>query len=456
MSATRAAAQEASKQTGRASVPAAALAALAEAGLIFLPLQYVALNTSLSARGGPFDSFVVFLVLFSASVAAATAARKASLLPWVAVGTAVGVGFAQGRWWGSGGADAVLIAVGLALAVALRAITLALRDWRDPIHVSFGVGAVLLLAEVAMRPDPRWAALLPWVIALFFVGSLGSRAASMHVGEEVTPGATDRARWLAMGSVLVASTLCVIAAAGVLGTDRGILEAIGRYVGLALYGFLYVASAVLLTILRPLGWLADAVGFEFGNIQLALERLGDRFSPDAASEQFSEEGGSDLWRRLLGLILLASIAMLLVVLILRRRRDLRSDPRLLPQREEATALHRGGRARGRRSRRRPRGELPDDTVRRWYAEVLLEFQRRGSVRRRTATPEEFLAEVRQRHPECVPSLAPLTRAYEDVRYGAKVMDASRLDTLEAHRDILIGHLSRAARAQSGGQNDPEP
>jgi hypothetical protein len=36
-----------------------------------------------------------------------------------------------------------------------------------------------------------------------------------------------------------------------------------------------------------------------------------------------------------------------------------------------------------------------------------------------------------------PSLTALTRAYEDVRYGSRVMAADRLDRLEAHRGVVL-------------------
>ncbi|MGH2571932.1 MAG: hypothetical protein ACRDGU_00305, partial [Actinomycetota bacterium] len=131
----------------RRSVPAASLAALAESGLIFLPLQLLVMDAVGSSRG-PLVSYPAFVALFTASVGLATAARR--WVPWAVAAGAVVVGVYQATVWGDDGTAGVAFTVIVALVVALRVVALAYRDWRDPVGESFVVGTIVLLLEVVL------------------------------------------------------------------------------------------------------------------------------------------------------------------------------------------------------------------------------------------------------------------------------------------------------------------
>ena len=116
----------------RASVVPACLAALAEAGVIFLPLQEVVREMTF-AKGGPLVAWQAFVPLFVAAVGAATWFRRSARMTSVAAGAALAVGLLQAVIWGRGTPFAGAAAVLLSLAVALRVVTLAARDHRDPV-----------------------------------------------------------------------------------------------------------------------------------------------------------------------------------------------------------------------------------------------------------------------------------------------------------------------------------
>src|SRR5439155_1344974 len=90
---------------------------------------------------------------------------------------------------GHAGPGAVPGTILVALAVGLRAVMLALRDWRDPIGLSILMGALaaLILIGLGGAAGGVWRSLLPIVVLVFFVGSLASRAASVRL-EDIQPG----------------------------------------------------------------------------------------------------------------------------------------------------------------------------------------------------------------------------------------------------------------------------
>jgi hypothetical protein len=137
---------------------------------------------------------------------------------------------------------------------------------------------------------------------------------------------------------------------------------------------------------------------------------------------------------------------------IRRRFELveRSDPREDPTPPEPE----GSLPRPRRRRRGPRTrrELPADTVRRWYAEILLVLERKGLAKEPSITPGEFESVVGRAFPECGPGFDAITRAYEDVRYGSVTIGPDGLASLgERHRAIMdvLRHADRV------GENDEE-
>ena len=87
--------------------------------------------------------------------------------------------------------------------------------------------------------------------------------------------------------------------------------------------------------------------------------------------------------------------------------------------------------------------MPQDTVRRWYAETLLLLEAKGLAKSGPETPGEFLRRVAPAFPGTTSALTELTRAYEDVRYGSRVFDRASIDRLGLQRD-LVAHLLEQA------------
>src|SRR5712692_2660762 len=169
-----------------ARVVAATLAAAAESGIVFLPVMELT-REGVGATAGPLISFGLFFALFVAGVAIGSALQRFRLYTWFVALAALGSGLAEGLAWGSRDAPGTVFVVVLALLVALRVVTLAVRDWRDPVRGSFGWGAAAVLLEVAFQGGaaPAWSSLLPVVVALFFTGSLASRGVSVLAVDRV-------------------------------------------------------------------------------------------------------------------------------------------------------------------------------------------------------------------------------------------------------------------------------
>ena len=163
----------------------ATLAGAAEAGVLFLPIEAVARNTPLHPTGGPFVWYPLFLVLFAGGVAAVTPWRGHRRMPAVAAGVAGAMALIQVAAWGDGWAG-LPYALALALLACVRVVTLALRDWRDPVDASFGWGAGILLAEMAFARVAGWGfGLLAVIVVVFFAASLASRITSSPVSGSV-------------------------------------------------------------------------------------------------------------------------------------------------------------------------------------------------------------------------------------------------------------------------------
>jgi hypothetical protein len=427
------------------SFPAAVLAAAAESGPIFLILRFVAEQSALAARGGPLDSYPLFVAVFAASVALATAGRRSRAFGPAVAGGAIALGVAQARAWGSGDFGGVSIAVLLSLAVGVRVATLAVRDWRDPIHVSFGVLTGVLLLEAVLAKGAGWTSLLAAVTPVFFAASLASRAASLRIGDAEglqAGGRGPRWRWGHILAAMAAGGLVLVGLAALLGGQAHALERLGRFLPLALYGVIYAATVVASTVLRPVGWLLSKLGFHVGAIQQLLRHL-PRFRR-RAGDAITQPGPTGVSLRAIGLVALAGTGALLVWLIVRQRRRWalreRSEPEVPAEIPRAVPPP----GAGRRRKRRPRGELPDDSVRRLYAETLLALEAWGAARPPNRTPGEYLRDVIDAVPASAPSFTALTRAYEAVRYGSRAFDGPAVDLLEVHRDSVLDVLRRTA------------
>jgi hypothetical protein len=153
-------------------------------------------------------------------------------------------------------------------------------------------------------------------------------------------------------------------------------------------------------------------------------------------------------QRLLGLALLTGLALLVGWLIVQQRRRWVERQRHLAEVVDPVVSRSPPEPSRRKERARRRRELPEDTIRRWYAEALLQLERRGIVKEPSITPGEFLHEAGAAYLGAEGSLNALTRAYEDVRYGSRVIAAERLDRLEAHRGVILEAL-RATEPRAG-------
>jgi hypothetical protein len=425
-------------------VPAASLAAVAESGLLFLPLQLVVVE-EIGASAGPLATYPVFVALFTGSVAAATAFRHSPVMPTAAAAAAVGLGLAQAIVWGDPGLAATGLLVVLSLLVAFRAVVLGHRDWRDPVAESFVVGTLVLLAEVVIGTTgegSEWEPYLLAVVAQFFLGSLGSRAASVWLG-----GRLGRIPDLGWGRRVRSAVLVVggfggvLLVAAVLGRPRGLLAKVGGLAlflsGQILYGMAFVVARV---VAGPIEWVVDRLNIDISvvsEVARNLEGFLQRGSPAGTP-------GSSPLVRILGLAVLVAIGFLLVR-AMRRYRELAGATRT-PARalEPEPTTDRVGPRRGirRRPPRRSR-ELPADTVRRWYAEALLDLERLGLPKPPSGTPGEYLRTATAAFPGCADGFTVLTRAYEDVRYGGRMLPGPEIDRLDASRQSAMAALRQA-------------
>ncbi|MBI4259499.1 MAG: DUF4129 domain-containing protein, partial [Actinobacteria bacterium] len=390
----------------RSAIPAG-LQAIAESGVLFLPVSLFA-TESIGATGGPLTSFPWFLALFVGTVVVAATLRRLRGVSVAVALSALALGVIQTVGWSTGDRSAGVITVIGTLLVGLRAASLALRDWRNPSGAAFAGGTIALLVEVSIGPRHGWAGLLPLTAGLFFAGSLASRAATLTLfgGEGGARHPAPR-RAVVLAAMGVGALGVVIGAASAIGGDGGLIEAAGRLVNPIVEFLAGIIVFVLVQLTRPFLWLAERLGADGEGVRRVLERIDEALGGDRREDLVP---GDPVLLRVLGFLLLALIAAAILWAI-RRQRD-----RL----QRAAAIREGGSAEEerveglRRPRRRvlhrvPRRELPADVVRRWYAEMLLLLERRGLNRDPWATPDEFLARVAAAVPVASRDVEALTR-----------------------------------------------
>jgi uncharacterized protein DUF4129 len=438
----------------RAGVLPALLAAIGESAFLYLPLHDVATNEGLVVAG-PMTHYALFVVVFAGAVAAATWLRGYSKFLPVIVVCAVAMGVIQGIWWGEGDAVAATTSVVVWLIVAARVFTLALRDWRDPIATSFGVGTAALLAEIVLMgsfAEPR--SVLPIAVPQFFLASLASRAASLRLSRrQVTFARVDSGRpsraaagtgpRIGMGLLGIAVLGLLMAAALGLGGKHGGLLLLGKAILAAVLPFLaYVLAPIAKFLLEALIWLFALLHIDLSPLRSIAETVGNF---RARPPQATSAGGGPVGRILAFLVLVALGFLLVRTIRVRWRRFERKGGGgdEVPEPTPTSIFAPGRRRKGARSRL----ELPADTVRRWYAEALLVLERLGLPKAPSRTPGEYLREVTLAFPECAPGFTALTRAYEDVRYGSRRFAPDTLGSLEANRQLAMSALSRADRLE---------
>jgi hypothetical protein len=319
-----------------------------------------------------------------------------------------------------------------------------------------------------------------WPVAvLFFLGSLGSRAASFRMVERSIRGAAagnDSARrWRVVAAGLVVGAAALTGLGLGLGTQKGPIDRLAQWLVDALAWLLYAAAVAVAAVIS---FLFSAVGIERGGLDDALDNLRKALGSLGSSDQGAT--AAPVWQQAIGITLvfvvvagLAYVAVkrrwpkaaakvavlflvlalvqlvlsnrgfngvgvfvlfaLLVYLVMRRRerarRALESRSAWVPSSDSDDGLRM--QFSEARRRRKLKGELPEDAVRRLYAQALNELEERGRPRSASATPGEFLRSIRSDLPECSAGMGVLTRAYEDVRYGRIVLDRTTVDSLEA-------------------------
>jgi uncharacterized protein DUF4129 len=429
----------------RPELAAALLAAAAECGVIFLPAKTIALE-GVAPSGGPLVGFPWFAGLFLAAVAASFWFRRSHRLPWTMAAGAAAVGLAQGAVFGARTVLGTALAIALCLAVALRALTLGLRDWRNPIDRSFGWGAAAVLVEILLAESVRgdWPGLLPFVVPAFFLGSLASRTESVRLSAGAGLPLAGRAR---IAGAAVGGLAALLALAVPLGGRGGAFQALGRLLEPAFRLVVTVLAFVLGQAIRPFAFIAEHLHVDPD----AIRRLFDRLRagrPRGGTVRVPQAGTA---QRIVGLVVLVLAVALLAWAIQRYRKRLRRTvagmeepppPRVTPLPAPRARL---------REAVRMRRELPDDTVRRWYAEALVLLEEKGLTKAPNVTPGEHLLDVGRAFPECGPGFVVLTRAYEDVRYGNRRFDRRVLGRIEPHRNLVMDSLRRARRIDDQGE-----
>jgi hypothetical protein len=440
----------------RASLTPAGFAALAEAGVIFLPLQEVVRELT-SAHGGPLMAWPVFTGLFVVGVLAATARRLSRWSVTVAIGGAALIGILQSWGWGHGGAFAAAGVVVLSLAVSLRVMSLAAHDWREPIAASIAGGAAVLLLEVAVGSDAPhpWPTLMGPIIAVFFVASLASRAASVRIEEAGLPRARlDRelraggtSARMALPALVALTAMLGLVAAGA--GHGGFLDRAGQALGLAAIGVLTVVAWIISPLAIPIAWLARFVHLDLFGL---FHRLSARLPAGVARPSDSH---ASVMERGIQVVAFLAVAALIVWLIRRRRRLMLGPishrpppPAVAPAAFDARPSFRERRNFGLRR------ELPEVTVRRWYAEALLALERRDLRKPSHLTPAEFAPFVGRAFPSVRSAFEQLTHAYEDVRYGEREITAERLSGLKQRRTLLLETFRSRERADSPPPEQP--
>jgi hypothetical protein len=299
---------------------------------------------------------------------------------------------------------------------SFRLVTLALRDWRVPIHAEVGWFALALGLEVmvAAGATDEWRGPLLLFVPLFFVAALASRASTVWTSGGA--GELDervRAAWIRRALIATGALVGAMAAAVILSVEGGVFDRIGVWLTPAANAVASFFAWVLSQAARPIFFLVDLLGCWVPGVR------GDRLCRVPGDPALPATG-----RR-------------------RARAPRPGDP------------DRGGAARGRGASPRPRfrRERPADAVRRWYAEALWALRRREIVREPWQTPAEFAPVVAGAVPSCADAFAELTRAYEDVRYGSLRLDPTAILRLEA---ASSGSCLRSAAAEPRASAGVDP
>ncbi len=413
-----------SRAGGRQQV-AAALAAAAEAGVVYLPLSLAISNVS------TVPGYLLFTALYCASVAATARFRDVRGVGGAVAVMVLLIGLALARVASGAGAPGPVIVLAF-LVLGLRVVVLGYRDWHEPLDVSSLVAGVALLGEASFAGGTTgWNALLWVIVPVFFLGTLASRAASMWlVGSPL--GVSESDRWMRRAARVATVGLVVGAAVAVGFGGRGGLAA---RAGVA---FTWVVAVVASVLVLVMSQIARFVFFLLRNVHVdarAFERTIQRLRANVRSVRTRSGPVVSGPHRLFGLLVFGALAYVVYRAIRRRR------PEILAHAEAAPSVRASEGLREKlpvvQFRLAHRREMPADRVRRWYAEILLALERRKLVRGQSQTPGEFLGQVGEAYPACAGSLESITRAYEDVRYGRLKVDRAGLKKLARDHEHVL-------------------
>jgi uncharacterized protein DUF4129 len=415
----------------RRELRACGLAALAEAGVLVLPLWLILTQT----RGlhiGVMALAVPFVATYVGGALLACRFRASSNVAYVAAAIAI----VAGIWLGHGHVNQTVFAVLVCLLVAFRLVTLALRDWRLPIHAELGwltlaLGLEVLIAAGATR---EWHGPLLWIVPVFFVAAFASRASTVWTfGAAGELDERVRAAWIRRALLATGVLVGAMVAAVALSIEGGVFDRIGRWLTPAADAVTSAFAWVLSQAARPIFWLVDRLGIDPGAVRDLLNGLRNGSVGRTLVEQ--RAAGESFVQRMLGLLVFAAIGYAVFRAIRRFRPPVGSEPepRIVGTQAEVALAE----VEPLPPRPRLRREPPADTVRRWYAETLWALRRREIVREPWQTPAEFAPVVAGAVPACADAFEALTRAYEDVRYGSRRIDAAAVTRLEAAQKTIM-------------------
>jgi uncharacterized protein DUF4129 len=415
----------------RRELRACGLAALAEAGVLVLPLWLILTQT----RGlhiGVMALAVPFVATYVGGALLACRFRASSNVAYVAAAIAI----VAGIWLGHGHVNQTVFAVLVCLLVAFRLVTLALRDWRLPIHAELGwltlaLGLEVLIAAGATR---EWHGPLLWIVPVFFVAAFASRASTVWTfGAAGELDERVRAAWIRRALLATGVLVGAMVAAVALSIEGGVFDRIGRWLTPAADAVTSAFAWVLSQVARPIFWLVDRLGIDPGAVRDLLNGLRNGSVGRTLVEQ--RAAGESFVQRMLGLLVFAAIGYAVFRAIRRFRPPVGSEPepRIVGTQAEVALAE----VEPLPPRPRLRREPPADTVRRWYAETLWALRRREIVREPWQTPAEFAPVVAGAVPACADAFEALTRAYEDVRYGSRRIDAAAVTRLEAGQKTIM-------------------
>jgi hypothetical protein len=415
---------------------ACALAALAESGVLALPLWLILTET----RGLNVGVMALAVPFVAAYVGGAVLACRFRASTNVAI-AAVTIAVLAGIWLGHGEMNRTVFAVLVCLLVAFRLVALALRDWRLPIHGEVGWFALALGLEVmiAAGATREWHGPLLLIVPVFFVAAFASRAST--VWSFGAAGELDehvRAAWIRRALLATGALVGAMIAAVALSIEGGVFDRIGGWLTPAANAFASFLGWVFSQAARPIFWLVDKLGIDPERVRELLESLRNGRVGRALTEQ--RTAGETLVQRMLGLLVFAAIGFAVFRAIRRFRppTGAEPEPRAIGTQAEAPLPA----VEPLPPRPRLRREPPADTVRRWYAESLWALRRREIVREPWQTPAEFAPVVAEAVPSCAAAFAELTRAYEDVRYGSLRIDADAVGRLETGQRRIMTAIGR--------------